>query len=357
MKNVLLMRAILWKLKCLLLVMAITGYGQAIAQGREDATVDTTLSSVQHWFEAWELISTDVYGLDTLEPVDFLFFDETNMYTTSKEAGKGGISVNGPAFFGRECTWLKRKQHGKISLPDGQEIPIGLLSFAMPLPSGEAHSLFIMPLPAYWKMQGIESKELGIDHLLTGVFLHEFSHSQQMQFFGKRMSEFEAIYTDTLEFTDNLIQEYFEHDTGYTNLFRKEISSFYFAATSQNKKALQANTHHALQALQKRQAKYFTGPKQSLIDIDNFFLTMEGVGQYSMYAWLIHSKGANIKKDLALRGVRRGGRYWSQDEGLGIMLLLSEWYTPKQWATWMFGKHAYSAISLLEEKMKSDLIE
>ncbi len=76
-----------------------------------------------------------------------------------------------------------------------------------------------------------------------------------------------------------------------------------------------------------------------------------------MYAWLIHSKGANIKKDLALRGVRRGGRYWSQDEGFGIMLLLSEWYTPKQWAAWMFGKNAYSAISLLEEKMKSELIE
>jgi hypothetical protein len=75
------------KWPCLLLAIVFMGCGPVMAQWNEDATRDTTLTSVRHWFEAWELVSNDVYGLHTLEPVNLLFFDDTNIYTTSKEFG------------------------------------------------------------------------------------------------------------------------------------------------------------------------------------------------------------------------------------------------------------------------------
>ncbi len=41
---------------------------------------------------------------------------------------------------------------------------------------------------------------------------------------------------------------------------------------------------------------------------------MEGLGQYSMYLWMTHPRGGDVKKDIAIQGIRRGRKVWSQDE-------------------------------------------
>jgi hypothetical protein len=40
----------------------IYGCGRLMVQWNEDMKTDTILKSVQHWFEAWELVSQDVFG-------------------------------------------------------------------------------------------------------------------------------------------------------------------------------------------------------------------------------------------------------------------------------------------------------
>jgi hypothetical protein len=78
---------------------------------------------------------------------------------------------------------------------------------------------------------------------------------------------------------------------------------------------------------------------------------MEGLGQYTMYAWLIHPKGGNIAAETAVKGVRRGGRWWSQEEGLALFLALEKLAPPKKWAPKMFGSTTESVLRLISRNL------
>ena len=104
--------------------------------------------------------------------------------------------------------------------------------------------------------------------------------------------------------------------------------------------------------MKQRQSEYFKGQYFSLKEIDNFFLTMEGLGQYSMYLWLTHPKGGNINKKAAIEGVRRGGKWWSQDEGLALFLILGNLSSPQTWAKEMFGNKTENVVLLISKPLE-----
>lgn len=79
---------------------------------------------------------------------------------------------------------------------------------------------------------------------------------------------------------------------------------------------------------------------------------MEGLGQYSMYLWLTDPRGGNIENDLAIQGVRRGGKWWSQVEGFALFLVLGKLKAPDAWARDMFGDKIDSVIDLINEYRK-----
>jgi hypothetical protein len=326
-----------------------------IAQNLSGQTGNThpALQPVAKWFAAWQLVSKEIYGLDTTRPVEFVFFDEKHVYSTSGISVPGGELIEGPALVGKKLIWKKDFHLGKITLPDKQTVPVGLMSFASPLKAEDSNAFFVMPLPEFWKTAGVEGKEIGFDNLITGVFLHEFSHTQQMQNFGVKMTEYEQdkMFAN-INFTDDIIQDYFGKDTVYTAMFREETELFFAAAEFKGKAKVRSMAKVALLALNYRQQKYFTGDKEILKPIDNFFLTMEGAGQYTMYAWLIHPAGGNLSVKDALAGVRRGKKWWSQDEGLSLFLVLNRLSKTKLWAKLMFGNETVSVIDLINAEFR-----
>jgi hypothetical protein len=321
------------------------------ANGQVITKTDTALDGARKWFAAWEFMSKTVFGIDTLQPVEFVFFDTTNVYTTSRISIPAGGPVEGPALFGEHLVWRKAAHHGKITLPDHQEIPIGLMSFASPMEMEGKQAFFVMPLPEFWKSAGVKSEELGLENLVTGVFLHEFSHTQQMQSFGKKISDYEKKYVFNIPFSDDIVQDYFKKDSLYTAQFRKEVKVFYEAAAAKDPGKRKVLIRQGLQMLENRQQQYFNGDHEKLRQIDRFFLTMEGLGQYAMYAWLIDPRGGNIPEATALAGVRRGGRQWSQEEGLSLFLILDKLTKPKDWSKLMFGTSTVDIITLIEQKL------
>jgi len=314
----------------------------------QDVQKASPLEAVKNWFTAWELVSKEIYKIKTLQPVEFVFFDQTDVFSTSAISIPNGQTVSGPGLLGRKLAWKKANHNGKITLPDGQIVPVGLMSFAAPLGKDRQHSFFVMPLPDFWRKAGVESKELGFENLVTGVFLHEFSHSQQMRNFGRKLSEYEQKHTDKIEFSDDLIQNYFENDADYTREFLVETDLFYAAAELKSDDRLM----QALSLYKKRQSHYFTGGKQNLKELDDFFLTMEGLGQFTMYAWMIHPKGGRILPEAALTGVRRGKKSWSQDEGLALFLVLRSLAKSEKWAKRMFGNETISVIELIGQNSR-----
>lgn len=307
---------------------------------------DRQVAYIAEWFSAWELVSTDIYGVDQLRPVDFVFFDSKYVYTTTDVGGADSIYFDGPRLLNHEYEWRFAEHHGTLVLPDGSSVRTGLMSFAAPAGENSAHAFFVMPLPDYWETANVTSDELGLANLLVGVFLHEFSHSQQMHNFGKQISDFERIYGLGDELTDDIVQDTFEHDDRYTNDFRDEVDLFYQAANANGGEDRLALSRRAMDSYRNRQNRYFTGDHAFLRELDDFFLTMEGFGQYTMYAWLTHPKGGALDIDVAEAGVRRGGRWWSQEQGLALFLLLQEYSNPKDWSDKMFGED-YEVVTRL----------
>jgi len=299
------------------------------------------------WFAAWELVSHDVFNIDTLQPVEFLFFDDKYVYSTSVISIPNGQLITGPALLNQSFTWKKALYYDSIMLPDKQMVAAGLMSFASELHKEKAVAYFVMPLPVFWEKSGVTSKELGLENLITGVFLHEFSHSQQMQNFGQELTKFEKSNSFETEFNDDIVQNIFKDDSAYTALFRNELKIFYEATTTDDGAAKKTLVKNGMGILKKRHTDFFTGKHEKLKEADTFFLTMEGLGQFAMYAWLTHPNGANIDVASAITGVRRGGKWWSQDEGLALFLILAQNNPPKNWGPLLFGTQTVDVTALI----------
>ena len=309
------------------------------------------LDWLENWFSAWELVSEKILRFSSAKPPEMLFYDEKYVYTTSEISVSNGEKINGPKFLGKELPWKKAAHNDTLILPDGQSVPVQLMSFAGPLKEKPDEAFFVMAAPEFWKKAGVESKEIGLEKLMTGVFLHEFSHTQQVNGFGLKISGFEKNHQFKFEVSDDLIQDYFSKDSSYVRLYNKEVDLFYTAATSENIQEVKQLAKKGLELLRQRQSNYLLSEKDVLVEMDNIFLTMEGLGQYMIVAWLIHPEGGNLSMDVAVNTARRGKKWWSQDEGLALFLVLSKISQP-DWANDMFSTNPKTVIELLENELK-----
>ncbi|MGV0751396.1 hypothetical protein [Empedobacter brevis] len=321
--------------------MTLSVYGQ-VDMKRDNEFFDAT----KKWFSAWEFVSKEIYKVQEVTPVEFVFFDDAFVYATSSVTIAKGDDVKGPDLMNLRLRWKKKLHNGSLTLPDKSVIPVNLMSFAAEISDGNNASYFVMPLPDFWKQAGVESKELGIDNLITGVFLHEFSHSQQMQNFGKKISEYEQHNNFDIDFNDDIVQNLFAKNTAYSEIYKKELDIFYNAVKNDTLDTV--SVKEGMKIMQQRHNDFFQDKYKNLTEIDHFFLTMEGLGQYTMYLWLTHPKGGNIDKEMAVKGVRRGGKWWSQDEGFALFLILDQLENTKSWAKDMFGNKTESVINLIE---------
>jgi hypothetical protein len=126
-----------------------------------------------------------------------------------------------------------------------------------------------------------------------------------------------------------------------------ELNIFYKAAATKDRASIRAG----IDTLQLRHNKFFKEKYESLKQIDLFFLTMEGLGQYTMYAWLTHKQGANLPVDIAITGVRRGKKWWSQEEGFALFLVLEQLSPPGDWAKELFVDQTLGIVSIIVQRL------
>ncbi len=336
-----------YKLKRLaLLIVVIFCISSTPGRNAAENIQQSELQWLQQWFNAWELLSNEILQLPTDSAPEMLFFDSTYVFTTSNISAPNGTKIDGPSFFGQKLSWKKMRHNGELTLPDGQEVPIGLMSFASPTPDGKR--FFVMAAPSFWQAAGVKSDELGLDKLITGVFLHEFAHIRQFQGFGKQIDSLwtKHAFGDTSALSDDIVQHIFKSDSEYVRVFREETDMFYNAANAPSTLAAKQMAATALDRLASRQQKYFTGEKAVLKDLDNIFLSMEGLGQFVAVLWLTHPKGGKVPTDVAINGFRRKRNQWSQDEGLSLFLVLTKIVKP-DWAKDMFSEQPANIIDLL----------
>ncbi len=325
----------------MLLCFSIVGYSSARAGIRNDREFNEAAGK---WFSAWTLLCEQVFKLDKMEPVTFVFFDDQYVYATSTVTIPQGHLVEGPHLMNLHLQWRKDLHHGKLTLPDKSEAPVQVMAFAKPLSSAQEQAFFVMPLPGYWAKTGLTSRQLGLGNLLTGIFIHEFSHTQQMRNFGRSITALEKLQPSEPEFSDNIIQDLFGKDSVYVKEYAKEVALLYESVDGAFRPQ---SAQEALRIMAHRHARYFINKERKLNEADGLFLTMEGLGQYAMYRWLLHPEGANISKKTAIEGVRRGKKIWSQEQGFALFLVLEQLAPVEKWGKDLFGEKTISVVTLL----------
>lgn len=306
-------------------------------------------ATVNNWFSAWELIYRDVYKLNKIKAVEFVFFDNEYVYSTSNVTINDGTVVEGPSLLNLNLNWRKDVHDGYILLPDKTKMPIGIMAFASLLPNENDKSFIVMPLQSFWKGSDVNSNTLGLSNLLTGIFIHEFSHTQLMQSFGEQLSLLEKSMNVNMPFDDNLIQHIFQKDSDYVKVYNQEVDILFYIIKQEvfNKELF--NRSRVL--MNQRHKTYFKAHYGELQKVEDFFITMEGFGQYSMYLWLIHPKGGNYNRQVAIEGVRKNKKWWSQEEGFAMFLVMDKVSKSKKWTKKMFSQKSATITSILERRI------
>ena len=222
-----------------------------------------------------------------------------------------------------------------IRLPNGELQPATLLSFASRMRNGDM--FFVMSLPSIWRASGRS------DTLATAVFMHEFTHTQSPAL-GSRI---DALIRRGLpeSIDDDVIQKRFDSLPAFRLAYERERDLLYEAVRAPTRDLAVRAARRALAAIDARRARFFRGPNALYAEAEDVFLSMEGTGQLAAYLWLSDPQGGAMSADAASPFIRRGGRRWSQDEGLALLLILSRLSpeAPRE----MFGPSARTVLPLL----------
>ena len=298
---------------------------------------------IEHWFGAWELASRQILKLPAAPAPEIVLYDGTCAWTTSVPGAERAPVVAGPQVGGESLPWRAFLHGGTLTLPDGSTTPIQLMSFTAS--AKETGPFFVMAAPAYWA----ETTKLEPSGL-TGVFLHEFAHTRQVEAVAWMLGPLDASWPNPDELDDNVVQTRFQGDPEYVAAYTAERDLLYKAADAPSRDEALAHAREALAMMKNRHARWFTGDDARFAAADDLWLTMEGVGQWTAYAWLAHPDGGGLARDAAIATMLGRRRWWVQDEGLALMLVVDR--LMPGWPELAFTSPAPGATSLLERAVR-----
>ena len=239
--------------------------------------------------------------------------------------------------------WRSSLHRGSIVIGDGTRIKPGVTSFAG---EGGGGQTFVMALPTVWRAGRIPPGSTGIDALTTAVLLHEASHVAQGRLLGAvtTLSDAQGWGTD---FNDDSIQDRFEKQPAFAAAVREETRLLFAAAASKDRGEARRLAEAAVASIRQRRARWFNGKDQALGRAEDLFLTLEGSGQYLGYRWLTDPGGGGFSHQTAMSGWGQRGRWWSQKQGLALVLAVERLGYPG-WRRELWGRVDRPGVRLLE---------
>jgi hypothetical protein len=172
-------------------------------------------------------------------------------------------------------------------------------------------------MPSVWQTKEVSAPTRA--EYLQGVFSHEMTHTRLLVDINRRVRELARKNDLVYPINDDVIQAEFQRTHGFEAVFNRERDQFYRAASEPDPARRRDLTIKALDMVRLRHGRYFTGPNAAYAELEGLFLTMEGVGQWAAYR-LARTRAGNAVE--AQRLVRDNRKYWSQDEGLALFLLV-----------------------------------
>jgi len=279
------------------------------------AQPDCTLSQadrawVDELIETWRGVSRDALRIDP-DPLPLvIIFNDTCQWNIG-----GQTPVQGDS----RLTAVTGAAHkGSIALPDGEMAPARLTTFSGSYGPGDQPYL-VMAMPSIWRADPRMREDPGLPLLMRAVFAHEMAHTVQTAGFGQRLTEIEKRLGSPKDFDDDIIQTRFEANTEFKAAYAGERSLLYQAVAEPNAGVRRALVATAVSMIESRRARYFSGDEAIYAEVEDVFLSMEGLGQWVAYRVAVRD---GLSEPDAVNFIRRGRTRWSQDEGLAVFLVI-----------------------------------
>lgn len=305
------------------------------------------------WLEgtikAWKKVRSDSLKLPPANLPWLVLFDDKCVFNINPNPkffkNSSGRSPNSRSLAGEKVAVYFAPHDGKITLPDAQIIPAHLISFAANYDNDKS-SFFVAALPSIWAKAEHLRAEKNVATLVRAVYIHELTHTYHRNFFAW-LSEIEKELKDIDNFDDDIIQNTFGKDDRFRKAYLDEIAMANAAAeeVSIRKKSIAAKG--LLAAIKKRRGDFYTGQNKKFEEVEDIFLTMEGVANWAGYRDAIAD---GLSPQAASRLIRRSGKNWSQEEGILLFMIIDPLLP--HWQRIAFGDKRVSIVDLLERAVR-----
>ena len=304
---------------------------------------------LQRALDGWNQVSRQFLRLDQSPVPWIVLFDASCVWHLWPDSGPGpdAVPVTTTLSFGGSPIPVRAQAHkGTVFLPSGAPVAVEMKASTSLYRNGRG-AFFVMAMPSVWQTKGVSAPTRA--EYLHGVFSHEMTHTRLLVAINRRVRELARTNDLVYPINDDVIQAEFLKTPGFEAAFNRERDQFYRAALEPDPRKRRDLAAKALDMVRHRHARFFTGPTAAYAELESLFLTMEGVGQWAAYRLAQTRAGGNDAE--ALRLVRDNKKYWSQDEGLALFLLIDA--VVPDWPSRIFSATPASPFALLEEALSA----
>jgi hypothetical protein len=305
----------------------------------------------QKWIEgtlsAWRKVSSKSLKLKPAPVPWLILFDERCVYHVNSDARfmdryEQTVAIS----LAKEKLTLATFPHGgKIALPEKGEVAARLISFAAPYGDGK-RSFVVSALPAIWHGAEHLKEEPNVDVLARSVFIHEMTHTLHRAYYP-RIDALEKKLGLPDPIDDDIVQNQFGETSEFADSIAAEIELLYRSASSPGRSSRKLLAAEALKKIEQRRTGHFKGKMAALGELEDMFLSMEGTANWAAYRFALDH---GLERTEAIKLIRRGGKYWSQDMGLALFLAI-DGLLPG-WQKRAFGKRPATALELLSAAVR-----
>jgi len=316
---------------CLLPILVACGSATPAAdRARGDQQCELDTAWVQATLDLWEVSTGKILQRPTTALPYMVYFDRKCSYAVAAPAPPSPEARELPAlrFRGAPVRVWAAPHAGKVRLPNGTTIPAGMYAAASMYHAPEPTPFYAMALLDVWRAALPPDKQ---DEHLADEFLtiaqHELTHTLQLRgifALGERLAEQTG---KSLDLNDDAIQEAFEGDPAYVAAYAEERDLLFAASLVADRAEQQRMVRRAVELARARHARWFVGEHAIHAELDGRFLAMEGLGEWVRYKHMTQGPVGRLPRqtrDQVLARLRGKKPYWSQDEGLAVLLVLEQ---------------------------------
>jgi hypothetical protein len=310
----------------------------------------------RHWLQealnGWSRIRLEALRLAPAPLPWLMLFDEHCVWHLSPDPSVKLSVEPSPAFLsldGEAVPVFAGSHTGQIPLPNGRTTGIRATAHTS-VYGGGSNTFSVVSMFGVWERDPRHVRQPRLGEFFQGLVIHELTHSTQLAGVIKRVAALRTGHTMPAIVDDDVIQRWFGLVIPFRTAIEEERNVFYRAALSTDSEKRRDWAAKGLSMARKRRDRYYVGRNAAFRDLEDVFFAMEGSAQWAAYRWARLQSPTEVTDAAVMRFVRDDRKYWSQDEGLALYLLIDA--LVPGWQSRTFGDAIASPFALLEEALR-----